>query len=355
MKSLRMSGVAAAAALLASMAVSLPAVAAENGLQRYSPGVGGSDMTAPLVPGWYFQLPFVAYHANKYKGNDGQQSKVNTPLPVTQAGPGGPRATTLVDASATNIALLPRLTYLSTDQFLGGNLGVTAMLPLVKRRAHFAAAGTTIPGVGTVTSPAAVQNAIGGQTGGETGIGDLEISPVIHWELSDSQTVTVAPTVVAPTGDYNASQRVNTGYGNFYTFRPSVQYAFIGDGWDVGARAVMSFNTRNKDTGYLSGNIFNLDYQLMKFVSEDLRLGLQGYFVRQLSADTCTTGAPAATQCTTLNLIDGNKMSVNAAGPAFGWIKNGGEMMIEAKVLREYKARNRFEGAAFWLTLSKPL
>ena len=178
----------------------------------------------------------------------------------------------------------------------------------------------------------------------------------MHWELGDSQTVTLAPTLVVPTGDYKATQRVNPGYGNFFTFRPSLQYAFIGDGWDVGARSVLSFNTRNKDTGYWSGNVFNLDYQLMKFVTEDVRLGLQGYFVRQLAADTCSTGsAPVASQCSASGIVDGNKLSVNAAGPAIAWIKNGGEMMLEGKVLREYKARNRFEGTAFWLTLSKPL
>ncbi|MEY4766980.1 MAG: hypothetical protein RI907_3653 [Pseudomonadota bacterium] len=329
MKSLRVRSVAAAAVAVALSAASLSALAAENGLQRYSPGVGGSDMTAPLVPGWYFQLPFVGYHASKAKGNDG---KITTTAGST------------VEAKATNMAFLPRLTYLSTDQFFGGNLGVTAMLPLVHRKAEFVSQSPSV----------VVQGLVAAQNGIDNGVGDAEISPIVHWELSDSQTVTLAPTVVIPTGDYKATQRVNAGYGNFYTFRPSVQYAFIGDGWDVGARAVLSFNTRNKDTGYLSGKIFNLDYQLMKFVSEDIRVGLQGYFVRQLSADNYDAGKAAFPNPRT-TIVDGNKMSVNAAGPAVSWIKNGGEMMVEGKVLREYNARNRFEGTAFWLTLSKPL
>jgi hypothetical protein len=36
-------------------------------------------------------------------------------------------------------------------------------------------------------------------------------------------------------------------------------------------------------------------------------------------------------------------------------LRNGGEFMLEGKFLKEYKARNRTEGQAFWLTLSKPL
>lgn len=54
-------------------------------------------------------------------------------------------------------------------------------------------------------------------------------------------------------------------------------------------------------------------------------------------------------------MVDGNKASVNAAGPAVAWIRNGGEFMLEGKLMREFNARNRTEGQAFWLTLSKPL
>ena len=64
------------------------AVAAENGLQRYSPGIGGSDMTAPLTPGLYLQVPLVHYHAKKLRGGDGSTATAATPitsrkLPVT--------------------------------------------------------------------------------------------------------------------------------------------------------------------------------------------------------------------------------------------------------------------------------
>jgi hypothetical protein len=349
MKSLRIRSVAAAACLLAVGAVSFQAQAGENGLQRYSPGVGGSDMTSPLVPGWYFQLPLVAYHANKMKGDDGKIVTSATPLAATEP---QKSARSTVEAKATNFAFLPRLTYLGSDQFWGANVGLTAMLPLVKRKATFLATSTTVAG-NTIAAPAGVVSKVSSQNGSEIGLGDAEVSPVLHWEIGDHQAVTFAPTLVIPTGDYKASQRVNPGYGNFFTFRPSVQYAFIGDGWDVGGRAVLSFNTRNKDDGYLSGSVFNFDYQLMKFVSDDIRLGLQGYFVRQLSADTQNMDGINAALAK--EIIDGNKLSVNAAGPAVAWIKNGGEMMLEAKFLKEYKARNRFEGSAFWLTLSKPL
>ncbi len=328
-----------ASTLTLAVAVASMAHAAENGLQRYSPGIGGSDMTAPLSPGWYFQMPVVAYHAKKVKGNDGKTATSATPLP-------GVRATQSIDASS--YAQLPRLTYLGTDRFLGANIGFTAMLPVVKRKANF---GAWAPAPLT----AAVAAAARAQSGSEFGFGDIEISPIMHWEIGDHQHVTFAPTLVLPTGDYNVAERINPGSGNFVTFRPSVQYAFIGDGWDLGGRAVLSYNQRNKDNGYYSGNMFNFDWQAMMFVSEDVRLGLQGYFVRQLNDDTQKLSPYVLAQKLEKEIIEGNKTSVNAVGPAIAWLPNGGEFLLEGKYVKEYKARNRTEGHAWWLTFSKPL
>jgi hypothetical protein len=342
-----------ASALVLALFAAGGAKAAENGLQRYSPGVGGSDMTAPLSPGWYFQLPTVAYQANKLKGGDGKQATSWTKDPATGALLPF-RANASIDASV--YALLPRLTHLSTERVLGANVGFTAMVPLVRRKATF---GLVVPGSGgaipTVNAGLAVVAA--GMGGSEYGIGDAEISPIFHWQIGDHQSAIFAPTLVLPTGDYDASRRVNPGFGNFATFRPSVQYAFIGDGWDVGARAVLSFNQRNKDTGYRSGHMFNLDYQLMKFVSEDVRVGVQGYFVRQLSKDTQKLDGFTPVQAATLasEIVNGNKTSVNGIGPAVAWIPNGGEFLLEGKFQKEFSARNRTEGQAWWLTFSKPL
>jgi len=185
-------------------------------------------------------------------------------------------------------------------------------------------------------------------------------SPVFHWEIGDNQALNFAPTIVLPTGKYDVKQRINTGYGKFYTFRPSVQYSYIGDGWDFGARTVLSFNTRNKDNGYYSGNMFNVDWQLMRFVSDDVRVGLQGYFVRQISKDTQDLSkfsnlSPTELEALRKEIINGNRSSVTAVGPAVGWVVNGGEALVEGKFLQEFGARNRTEGSAFWLSISKPL
>ena len=340
------------------------AMAAENGLQRYSPGIGGSDMTAPLTPGMYLQVPLVHYHARKLRGGDHGTATSATPITSPIAVPG---LRSEVRIKADTYAALPRLTYLSTTRVLGANLGFTVMLPVVKRKADFTAspifAGTPLAAA-SPTQQAAVAAGINSRLdltsdGNETGLGDLELSPIFHWEIGDNQALNFAPTIVLPTGKYDVKQRVNPGYGNFYTFRPSVQYSFIGDGWDFGARTVFSFNTRNKDNGYYSGTMFNVDWQLMRFVSDDVRVGLQGYFVRQLSKDTQDLSKFSQQEITDKNLqkeiVNGNRSSVTAVGPAVGWVVNGGEALVEGKFLQEFGARNRTEGSAFWLSISKPL
>lgn len=345
-----------ASALVLALAAASTAMAADNGLQRYSPGIGGSDMTAPLVPGMYFQLPVVAYHANKMKGNDGNDAMgaANVPVP----GPAVVPVTYKTGIEADVTALQPRFTYLSTTRVLGANLGFTAMLPIVQRKVSLSASDIRVggaPAPAMIASGVASAAAAAGNS--TTGFGDLEVSPILHWEIGDHQAVTLAPTLVLPTGQYDAKKRANPGYGNYYTFRPSIQYAFIGDGWDLGARLVLSFNTRNKDNGYYTGNIANIDWQAMKFVSDDVRIGLQGYFVRQYTKDTQDLSGFSASDAALFrrDIVSGNKMSVNGIGPAIAWLKNGGEMLVEGKFLQEFSARNRTEGQAFWLTVSKPL
>jgi hypothetical protein len=46
-----------ASALVLALAAATSAMAAENGNQRYSAGIGGSDMTTPVVPGLYVPGP----------------------------------------------------------------------------------------------------------------------------------------------------------------------------------------------------------------------------------------------------------------------------------------------------------
>ena len=338
----------AACALAALLCVN--AGAAENGNQRYSAGIGGSDMTAPLMPGWYVQAPVVAYHAKKIKGDDGKQATrgFTNPLPYRAK----------VGAEIDVRAVQPRITYIDNTRLFGANLGFTMMLPIVQRHGDFSLTAPDLgQGAGTqALVQGGLNQAAANLSRPATGIGDFEFGGIMHWELADNQALTLVNTFIVPTGDYDAGRRLNPGFGNFYTYRPSIQYSYIGDGWDFGVRGVLSFNTRNKETGYRSGNMANIDFQLMTFVAEDIRVGLQGFAVHQFQNDSQDVSYIAGNpQIQPAEIINGNRMRGYGLGPAVGWLKDGGDMMVEGKFIKEFGARNRTEGQAFWLTVSKPL
>ncbi len=396
-----------ASAVIALLAA-VPAHGAENRAQRYTAGLGGTDMTTMLSPGWYGQVAAIHYHANKLRDQNGDSAVLasGTLSAATVAGAAGlvaatgagnpALATPIGNSVAAQLAgqglsyntkvsnfradayvALPRVTYISANKFLGAHVGFTAMLPLIERQTSLegqtffsdrsaainqgilnATGNATLASGATASTVSRLQTGVNAQVnpalakrnGSNTGLGDLEFAPVLNWEIGDHQTATLTPTLIVPTGDYHKENAVNPGFGKFYTFRPSFQYGFIGDGWDVGARAIVSFNTRNKDTLYHSGTMFNVDFAAMKFVTEDVRLGLQGYLVRQLTKDASDDALVQAS----INAADGAKMRAYALGPALGWIVNGGEMVVEGKLLKEFGARNRAEGTTYMLVLSKP-
>lgn len=320
--------------------------AAENRVQRYTPGLAGSDLTSMLVPGWYGQVALVHYHATKLRGNDGNDFAVKVPPPS----PLSPASFKVNRFRAEAYIVQPRITYVSSERLWGAHLGFTAMLPMIQRATslgHVQAIPSAFAG-GEASVNTDLANRINGS---HYGVGDLEMAPILNWAIGDNQTVTLAPTIVLPTGSYDAKRNVNVGFGRYYTFRPSIQYGYIGDGWDIGVRTLLTFNSRNKDTGYKSGSVFNMDFALMRFIDEDVRLGVQGYVVKQFTNDH-STNADAQTQ---IQYAGGNKLQAYALGPALGWLKNGGELLVEGKILREFDARNRSEGTTYMLTVSKPL
>ena len=277
------------------------AAATEDYDLRYAPGYGAADMSAPFEGGWVFQA-----HGYAYSGNVRASQVVSTDLSVLIGAPHGSLAalTTISTNTQINVyGLLPRLSYMSATTFLGATVGGTVLVPLVHKGST-----ATVTGVNTVLTgpaaglvPAPTQAAIIGQINGgatqqadfltngnsnkDAGLGDLEFSPILRWATDTSQTLFVM-TVVAPTGDYKSNRAANPSAGNFWTFRPAVQFSYIGDGWDVGSRLAYSYNTRNTLTQYKSGSYVNVDLTAMKSVSESTRLGLSAYAVDQLNKDT---------------------------------------------------------------------
>jgi hypothetical protein len=355
------------------------AAATEDYDLRYAPGYGGADMSAPFEGGWVFQA-----HAYAYSGNvRGTQTvstdltaalsaALHTTLPPNSAG----AVTTIHTNDQINVnGLLPRLSYMSATTFLGATIGGTVLLPLVNKGSEASVHGisTTLTGVAATLPPANQAGLLALVNGGATaqasaltaansnktwGMGDLEFSPILRWSTEASQTLFVL-TTVAPTGDYDQNRAANPSAGKFWTFRPAIQFSYIGDGWDMGSRVAYSYNTRNSLTKYKSGSYVNVDLALMKSVSESTRVGLSAYAVDQLNKDT-TGLTPAqfaakdpAFQAREEATLD-QKGRVFGAGPEVAYIHGAGDYLLEGRVMKEFGTQSRPKGFTAIVSLSKP-
>jgi hypothetical protein len=355
------------------------AAATEDYDLRYAPGYGAADMSAPFEGGWVFQA-----HAYFYSGNvrgvqqvatdltPALSAALHTALPPNSAG----AVTTIRTNDQINVnGLLPRLSYMSATTFLGATLGGTVLLPLVNKgsEASVTSLNTTLNGIAaTLPAPnqagliALVNSGANAQAGALTaansnktwGMGDLEFSPILRWSTEATQTLFVL-TTVAPTGDYDQNRAANPSAGKFWTFRPAVQFSYIGDGWDMGSRVAYSYNTRNTLTKYKSGGYVNVDLAIMKSVSESTRVGLSAYAVDQLNKDTTSLTAAefaakdAAFQAREEATLD-QKGRIIGVGPEVAYIHGAGDYLLEGRILKEFSAESRPKGFTAFVTLSKP-
>ncbi|CAH0353261.1 hypothetical protein AQB9606_03142 [Aquabacterium sp. CECT 9606] len=198
--------------------------ATENFDVRYAPGLGGADMSAPVDPGWYFQAPSYAY--------DGKISlSLTDDVDLTDFGAPGAIATvpTQSQVRVKVGGIAPRLTFMSTTQWLGATLGATAQLPLVEKKAGV----SVLVGSATFNTPlgqaaedqiasgigASIRQQAAALTSSRFGVGDLEIAPILRW-ARDPEQILLAMFLSLPTGEYNKNRTANPGAGNFYTVRP---------------------------------------------------------------------------------------------------------------------------------------
>jgi hypothetical protein len=334
---------------------------------RYAPGIGGADMSAPFEGGWVFQAPVYVYSGNVRSTLQTVTSLNGAPFNVPI--PGATATTTIEGNTQINVyGLLPRLSYMSGKTFLGATIGATALLPLVNKKNH-----TSVTGVSTVVdapglpaaNAAAIAGAINagagaladvvaaGNSNSNDGIGDLELSPILRWSTDNTQTLLIA-TVIAPTGDYDAQRAANPSAGKFWTFRPGVQYSYIGNGWDFGGRAAFSINTRNIETHYRTGNYLNFDATVMKSLSDSLRIGASGYAVLQTTRDTRKEESADPVIEARQDVTVDQKGHVYGIGPEIAYIHGAGDYLLDGRIMKEFGASYRPQGFTAVVTLSKP-
>ncbi|MED5620827.1 SphA family protein [Ideonella sp. BN130291] len=334
---IRRTSAAAALALLAAA----PAMATENSQVRALLGAPSYELATPQFPGWYGQLWVQHYEATQLRGDDGEQATSSTVVPGLGTVP-----LTVQGAVRANV-LVPRITYVTEKLVFDGRLGFSATLPVVEQTTHISLvptlpAGLPAPVVGAINAGLAAESAR--RSGSHTGLADPELAAFVDWAQDESRLV-AGFAVNAPLGDYDKARAVNTGAGKYWTFKPLLVASRVWEsGLELGLRATYSFNTRNSDTDVRSGQYLHADWAGLWRLNDQLRIGLQGYVLKQFTKDA---GPGVADH--------GNKVQALSAGPAVAYIAESGTWALDLKVMQEFSVRNRPEGTTSWVRLNMRL
>ncbi|WP_152223606.1 transporter [Pseudomonas sp. SCB32] len=301
-----------AAALLAAASLSLPALATENGVDNIGPGTDG-----------FFVLPLDVNNLpdNMFAFNLYYNHYEATKLDISSLGGKVP------GVKITSDAIIPRLDYLSPLRVFGGRLGGYVAQPYMRQ-----------------------QVAMFGMEGERNSQGDTTVAPIILWDMGKNLTVGAALEITVPTGDYNAARLANTG-NNFYTYKPLLSATWLPtENTELSGKVTYSFNEENHDTDYRSGQLFHFDYSASYRVTDDLYLGVNGYFLKQTTDDkqygkTVTFMGE--------DVDDGVRGQVFAIGPAahLTFLKYAS---VELRWAKEFAVENRPEGEMLWAKLTLP-
>ncbi len=177
-----------------------------------------------------------------------------------------------------------------------------------------------------------------------SGVGDIALIPFAlywnkgryHWSFSHF--------TVVPTGSYDADDAVNPGL-NYWSFDTNFALTYLNEetGRDLSFNIGHIYNTENDDTDYQTGQELHLDWALNQFLSETFALGLQGFYLKQITGDS---GSGA--------LLGDFKAEAAGIGPALMWSTDVGSQNVVfiAKWFHEFHAENRLEGDHFMLSFA---
>jgi len=285
---------AMAAAL--ALGLSTPTLATEGGGTTAAAGAEGFLAGALPPPGTYGLIYATHYQASRYNGGDG-----NAAIPGFKV--------------SANV-LVGRLVHMTGSSWLGGQLGVYGVLPLVDLKVDAAGASDS-----------------------RTGPGDVEAAPLLAWHGPQWHTA-AALALVLPTGTYDAARMANPG-NHITTLRPVFVASYLTEGGlDLSTKISYSIHRENSATHYRSGQYLHADFNAGLRLAPAWQAGLQGYLIRQTTDDTqngATVGA------------NGNRSRVFALGPGLRCQTSPTAPSVEARLLKESGARNHTEGTAFWL------
>lgn len=269
------------------------------------------DGAPPAGNGWYFSQYVQHYRADKFKDDDGHTIALPDPEVEVTVG-------------------LTQAIYISDFQLLGGNAGINFILPEVSPRTRYDVAGPF-------------------PQEGDSGFGDLLVGPFIQWppvmgENGPKFFQRVELQLILPTGEYDDDREINPG-SNFWSFDPYWSGTYFFTPKLTGSvRAHYLWNGKNEDPnrGFgpgardtRAGQAFHMNFAAEYAVTPQLRLGVNGYYLKQ-TTDTEVNG----------HEVNGRKERVLGLGVGGMYSFSQNDIVI-FNFYDESQVENRTEGQRF--------
>jgi hypothetical protein len=283
--------------VLAATLVSLPVVLQAQPSAHYVPGSEGIKGASLPPPGVYVRDYNYFYWSDQLNNASGNDS--HTP-----------------DFKAFTYANIPRVIWITDEKFLGGLLGVDALLPLVYQ---------------DLTLPAGFHRE-------DFGVGDLFGEVTVSWHPKQFDFA-IGSGVWTPTGKSSAPPSTEPGAG-FWTFMQTFGATWYIDEertWAVSLLNRYEFNTKQRDTDVVPGQAYTLEWGASKTLGKVFDVGLVGYYQQQVTGDS--TGGP--------------KDRVAAVGPEASVAFPKQMFFVSLRYNYEFIAKSRAQGSAVTLTLTK--
>jgi hypothetical protein len=230
---------------------------------------------------------------------------------------------------------------------LGFLMNLTTLLykPEVELFGAQYAAGIFVPLVNLdIDSRLSIGDSVFNASDATSGFGDIALIPLaLFWNRGNFH-MSLTESVVVPTGGYSVSNGINKGL-NYWSFDTNFALTYLNPdtGRDISFNIGHIYNTENDDTEYQTGQELHLDFVFNQFLSETFAIGLQGFYLKQISGDS---GSGA--------LLGDFKAEAAGIGPALMWTKQVGDQSVTfiAKWLHEFHAENRLEGDHVFLSFA---
>ena len=281
--------------VIAAALAAVPTLLLAQPSAHYVPGSEGIKGASLPPPGFYFRDYNYFYWAGQMNDASGHK--------------GGPP-----NFSTFTYANIPRAIWITDVKFLGGNVGVDALLPLVNQHVR----------AGTLDSTT-------------FGIGDFFGEGTLSWHIKQFDFA-VGSGVWAPTGDFAPnSTRVGAGFWTFMQTAGATWYIDEAKTWAVSALNRYEFNTEQRDTHVTRGDAYTLEWGISKSVCKEADLGVVGYYQQQVTGNS-------------------NKMPINrvaAIGPEVSFAFPKQMFFMSLRYNYEFMAKNRAQGNAITLTITK--